>query len=61
MISRPSSQYPTAYTGIKQQTLASLQFNSTSPKNNYAKRNCLNTLRTGDANLRFYITTVQDG
>jgi len=21
----------------------------------------LNTLRTGDANLRFYITTVQDG
>ena len=22
---------------------------------------CLNTLRTGDADLRFYITTVQDG
>ena len=23
--------------------------------------NSLNTLRTGDANLRFYITTAQDG
>ena len=23
--------------------------------------NYINTLRTGDANLRFYITTVQDG
>jgi len=23
--------------------------------------NCFNTLRTGDADLRFYITTVQDG
>ena len=23
--------------------------------------NCLNTMRTGDADLRFYITTVQDG
>jgi len=22
---------------------------------------CLNTLRTGDADLRFYVTTVQDG
>ena len=22
---------------------------------------CINTLRTGDADLRFYITTVQDG
>ena len=22
---------------------------------------CFNTLRTGDADLRFYITTVQDG
>ena len=22
---------------------------------------CVNTLRTGDADLRFYITTVQDG
>ena len=27
----------------------------------HANKNCLNTLRTGDANLRFYITTVQDG
>ena len=24
-------------------------------------RCCINTLRTGDADLRFYITTVQDG
>ena len=24
-------------------------------------QNFLNTLRTGDADLRFYITTVQDG
>jgi len=22
---------------------------------------CVNTLRTGDADLRFYVTTVQDG
>jgi len=22
---------------------------------------CINTLRTGDADLRFYVTTVQDG
>ena len=26
-----------------------------------ARRWCANTLRTGDANLRFYITTAQDG
>ena len=27
----------------------------------YQQIRCLNTLRTGDADLRFYITTVQDG
>jgi len=26
-----------------------------------AKNDSINTLRTGDADLRFYITTVQDG
>jgi len=27
----------------------------------YIKYNMINTLRTGDADLRFYIKTVQDG
>ena len=27
----------------------------------YQRKDYINTLRTGDADLRFYITTVEDG
>ena len=31
------------------------------PSLDHLQANVLNTLRTGDVDLRFYITTVQDG
>ena len=43
------------------QTLLLVLFNTTNIKDTSHDGTQVNTLRTGDADLRFYITTVQDG